>query len=146
MKTFCRVRQIWPLLVRAARNRMTNTYGEFASELEMDRAARSMGRFLDPIMWYCKANCLPPLTDLVVNKRIERPGPGLATLEEDSEQARERVFGYDWLKLEPEADDIEEATRQHSSAKPLALRSQHYARMLQLLSARNAPRTRLTHS
>ena len=118
MKTFCRARQIWPLLVRAARNKKTYTYGELASALEMDRAARSMGRFLEPIMWYCKANCLPPLTVLVVNKRTEQPGLGLATLNEDFEQAREKVFGYDWLGMEPEADDFEEATRQHSSAKP----------------------------
>ena len=117
MKKFRRARQIWPLLVCAARDRKTYTYKELASKLEMDGAARSMGGFLEPIMWYCKANCLPPLTVLVVNKRSRQPGSGLATLEESMEQARDRVFGWDWRRELPEADDFEKATRQYSSAK-----------------------------
>lgn len=109
MKKFQRALQIWSLLVCAARDRRTYTYGELASILGV--GARGMAQFLDPIMRYCRKKSLPPLTVLVVGKGTGRPGAGL-NVKKDVDQERERVFDYDWFKMEPpEIRDFEEAAR-----------------------------------
>ena len=59
MTRFQRALQIWSLLVCAARDRRTYTYGQLASALGMD-GAEVMAQFLDPIMCYCgSSNSLP---------------------------------------------------------------------------------------
>ena len=115
MTRFQRALQIWSLLVCAARDRRTYTYGELASALGMGGAG-VMGQFLGPIMYYCREQQLPPLTVLVVNKDTGLPGSGLTTLE-NVNLDRERVFAHDWFQMEPpETGDFEEATRASSSA------------------------------
>ena len=113
MTRFQRTLQIWSLLVCAARDRRTYTYGELASALGMGGAG-VMGKFIGPIMFYCQQNQLPPLTVLVVNQDTGLPGEGLTTLE-DVNRDRERVFTHDWFQMEPpETGDFEEATRASS--------------------------------
>ena len=73
--------QIWTLLVCAARERKSLTYGDVARALGM-KGAGVMSSFLDPIMRYCARNGYPPLTVLVVNQKTGLPGGGLSTLEE----------------------------------------------------------------
>ena len=51
MTKYQRALQIWSMLVCAARDRRTYTYGELASALGMGGAG-VMGRFLGPIMYY----------------------------------------------------------------------------------------------
>ena len=109
MTRFQRALQIWSLLVCAARDRRTYTYGQLASALGMGGAG-VMAQFLDPIMCYCAEQQLPPLTVLVVNQDTGRPGSGLTTLENVNVD-RERVFAYNWFQMEPpETGDFEEAT------------------------------------
>ncbi len=112
MTRFERARQVWSLLVCAARGRKTYTYEELASTLGMKvGAARAMWQFLHPIMCYCKAKRIPPLTVLVVNKSTRRPGSGLTTLD-DVNRDRDRVFAYDWFAMEPPtADNFERAVQ-----------------------------------
>ena len=116
MTRFQRALQIWSLLVCAARDRRTYTYGELASALGMGGAG-VMAQFLGPIMHYCREQQLPPLTVLVVNQDTGLPGSGLTTLE-NVNLDRERVFAHDWFQMEPpETGDFEEeATRASSSA------------------------------
>lgn len=114
MTKFERVRQIWPLLVCAARDGRTYTYKDLAAEIGMPGAWRAMRRYLEPIMCYCEQNELPPLTVLVVNQETRRPGPGLKTVDvkdrKKVKEAQERVFAYDWSAMEPpENDDFEAA-------------------------------------
>ena len=94
-----RALQIWSLLVCAARERRTYTYGDIAAVLGMGGAG-VIGDFLGPIMFYCERNELPPLTVLVVKKETGLPGTGLTTIE-DVNRDRERVFGHDWFGTEP---------------------------------------------
>ena len=91
--------QIWALLVCAARERRSYTYGDIAKILGM-KGAGVMAQFLGPIMWYCENNDLPPLTVLVVNQETGLPGEGLSTIEEVNSD-RELVFNYDWFSLKP---------------------------------------------
>ena len=106
MKTFDSIRtveshaiQIWQILVGPDYNRQTITY-EKLSQLLGFKGAGTMGKFLDPIMKYCKLNGLPPLTVLVVGKYLGVPGEGLITVE-DADSERERVYDYDWFSIYP---------------------------------------------
>ena len=76
MTRFQRAVQIWSLLVCAAKDRRTYTYGQLASEFGMGSAG-VMAQFLGPIMYYCRKQQLPPLTVLVVNQDTGLPGSGV---------------------------------------------------------------------
>ena len=91
-----RALQIWQILIEMAANRQITTYNALAQMLGYQGAGQFMTGFLDPIMRYCQANGLPPLTVLVVNQETGRPGAGLAAALQDTDQdrERERVFNY----------------------------------------------------
>ena len=91
--------QIWSILVCAARDRRTYTYGDLADILGFGGAG-VMGPMLDPIMRLCRDRGLPPLTVLVVNGTTGKPGDGIV-LDGQAAAERERVFGYDWFSVEP---------------------------------------------
>ncbi len=112
-----RALQIWSLLVCAARDRRTYTYGELAGVLGMGGAGVMAG-FLGPIMYYCQEKNLPPLTVLVVNKDDGRPGEGLTTLE-DVNKDREMVFAHDWFGLKPPRPAISRRLSKPSGPKLL---------------------------
>ena len=115
MTRYQRSLQIWMLLVVAAKERKSYTYGDVAKILGMGGAG-VLGQFLDPIMRYCEDHKLPPLTVLVVNQDTGLPGEGLTTLENVNVD-RERVFAYDWFSIEPpETKDFEKANRARGSA------------------------------
>ncbi|MEQ7870448.1 hypothetical protein V6R97_07320 [Chromohalobacter salexigens] len=99
MTRYQRSSQIWSLLICAARERKSYTYGEVADILGFGGAG-TMAQFLGPIMWFCEDNDYPPLTVLVVNADTGMPGSGLSTLEEVNVD-REDVFAFDWFDLEP---------------------------------------------
>lgn len=108
MTRYQRSLQIWTLLVCAARERRSYTYGNIANILGMGGAG-VMAQFLGPIMHYCEQDGYPPLTVLVVNQETGLPGDGLVTLEELN-QDREMVFRFDWFKIEPpETNDFAQA-------------------------------------
>jgi alkylated DNA nucleotide flippase Atl1 len=114
MTRYQRALQIWSLLVCAAKDRRTYTYGDLADTLGMGGAG-VMAQFLGPVMHYCQEHQLPPLTVLVVNRDTGQPGSGLTALE-NVDRDRERVFAHDWFQMEPpETDDFEEATRASST-------------------------------
>ena len=97
--------QIWTLLVCAARERKSITYGGVTRALEMGGAG-VMSFFLEPVMRYCDRNGYPPLTVLVVNQETGLPGGGLTTLEEANAD-RERVYRFDWFAIRPpESNDF----------------------------------------
>jgi len=99
MTRYQRSSQIWSLLICAANERKSYTYGNIADILGFGGAG-TMAQFLGPIMWLCEDNEWPPLTVLVVNQDTGLPGEGLSTLEEVNED-RETVFKFDWFSLEP---------------------------------------------
>ena len=99
MTRYQRASQIWSLLICAARDRKTFTYGDVAGILGFGGAG-VMAPILGCIMWFCEDNDLPPLTVLVVNRETGLPGEGLSTLEEVNED-REVVFNFNWFGIEP---------------------------------------------
>ena len=96
---YTRALQIWQILISKATNRQTLTYGELAGILEFGGAS-VLGRFLDPVMRYCRINELPSLTIIVVNQETGQPGTGLSAID-DHNRAREEVFNYDWFGIFP---------------------------------------------
>jgi alkylated DNA nucleotide flippase Atl1 len=99
MTKYERSSQIWGLLICAAKDRKTYKYGDVAKILGFGGAG-VLGQFLGPIMNYCEANDLPPITVLIVNQETGLPSEGLVALEEVNLD-REAVFKEDWFSLNP---------------------------------------------
>jgi alkylated DNA nucleotide flippase Atl1 len=99
MTRYERSMQIWSLLICAAKERKTYTYGDVADILGMGGAG-VMAQFLAPIMWLCEDRDWPPLTVLVVNQNSGLPGDGLTTIENVNTD-REKVFNFDWFGVVP---------------------------------------------
>jgi hypothetical protein len=94
-----RAMQVWQILISAAHNRQSLTYGQVAGHLEFEGAG-VLSQILDQIMRYCRASKLPPLTCLVVNQESGLPGAGLTTVE-DLPREREAVYRKNWFALSP---------------------------------------------
>ena len=109
--------KIWALLVCAARERKTFTYGGLAKALGMQgpfASKQDVKEHLGPIMHYCNDKVFPPLTVLVVNQETGVPGKGLKVkgrnADKDMNWHRERVFKKSWLKSAlPSASDFQDA-------------------------------------
>ena len=99
MKRSERAMQVWQILVSAAHNRQSLTYGIVAEHLEFEGAG-VLSQILDRILKYCEAKKLPPLTCLVVNQETGVPGSGLSTLN-DLPRDREAVYNTNWFALPP---------------------------------------------
>ena len=94
-----RAMQVWQILIAAAHERRTLTYGEVAGLLGVEGAG-VLAQILGLIMTYCQQNGLPPLTVLVVNQDTGLPGSGLTTVE-DLPKDREAVYRQDWYSRYP---------------------------------------------
>jgi hypothetical protein len=93
-----RALQIWQILISAAHNRQTLTYGRLAAMLHF-KGADVLATPLGHITHYCQQNGLPPLTVLVVNQETGLPGEGL--IGADLNADREKVFSYKWFGVFP---------------------------------------------
>ena len=94
-----RAMQVWQILVGAAHNRQTLTYGQVADYLEFEGAG-VLAQILGCIMNYCDSNGLPPLTCLVVSQTKGLPGTGLTTVE-NLPLDREAVYNHNWFSMQP---------------------------------------------
>jgi len=94
-----RAMQVWQILIAAAHDRRTLTYGEVADLLGFEGAG-VLAQILGLIMNYCEQNGLPPLTVLVVNQDSGIPGSGLTTVE-NLPKDRESVYRQDWYSRYP---------------------------------------------
>jgi alkylated DNA nucleotide flippase Atl1 len=94
-----RAMQVWQILVAAAHNRQSLTYGQVADYLGFEGAG-VLAQILGQIMNHCKEQGLPPLTCLVVNQDTGLPGSGLSTVE-DLPRDREAVYRQNWFSLPP---------------------------------------------
>jgi alkylated DNA nucleotide flippase Atl1 len=94
-----RAMQVWQVLIAAAHERRTLTYGDVADLLGFEGAG-VLAQTLGLIMNYCKKNNLPPLTILVVNKGTGIPGEGLTTVQNLPED-REAVYNEQWYRRSP---------------------------------------------
>lgn len=97
-----RATQIWQVLIAAANNRQILTYEIVAELIGLGRkGAIAIKLYLAIIMRYCKRYHLPPITALIVQKGVGRPGGGLKTLSNDPDRDREKVFAHNWFQLKP---------------------------------------------
>ena len=94
-----RAMQIWQILIAAAHNRQTLTYGQIADHLQFERAG-VLSQPLDRITFYCISKNLPPLTCLVVNQKTGIPGSGFTNVG-DLPHNREAVYQQNWFALPP---------------------------------------------
>ena len=106
-----RALQIWQILVGAAMQRRTLTYGLLA-ELIHYQVPVALGRPLAHIMYWCQDNGLPPLTALVVSEQSGLPSEGLQ-IDGDLHKAREVAFAYDWYSVFPPS--VEELAAAYTS-------------------------------
>lgn len=110
-----RALQVYLILIGAAKNRQTLTYGALANMLEFERAG-VFSLILDHIMYWCQDQDLPELTSLVVNKETGLPGHGLST-PADLNKERERIYEYDWYGIVPPTMEQLAAANARGSAK-----------------------------
>jgi alkylated DNA nucleotide flippase Atl1 len=108
MNTYERALQIYQVLVSAAHNRQTLTYGLLGKAVGLP--ARSLGHHLLHIANYCQQNGLPPLTVIVVQTGGGHPGSGLAQLQ-GADRERESVYRHDWFKMRPLTVEMLRASR-----------------------------------
>ena len=98
-----RALQIYLILIAAANRRETLTYEMLGEAMGWGRrAAHVLADRLDPLMRWCKANSLPALTSIVVDKNKGVPGVGLTTVEGNHLPAeQQRCFEFDWFSIFP---------------------------------------------
>ena len=113
--------QLWPLLVLAARNRQTLTYGMVEKMTKIDHHF-GQDKPLGNIFVYCKYRGLPCLNLLVVNQETGRPSAkefeGLDILKEHA-----RIFNFDWDQWGhhlPTAEALQEARKNEQAEKAAA--------------------------
>lgn len=107
-----RAAQIWSILVFAARNRQTLTYGLLGKLIGAPPAA--LGDWLRPIQSYCISHALPPLTVIVVSESSGMPGTGFIGAQ-DVPAAQMRVFAHEWLALQaPSPAALRDAAHEQS--------------------------------
>jgi len=105
MKKEERACQLWSLLVFAATNRQTLTYGLVAKLIGAPAAA--IGGWLEPIQSYCLINGLPALTVLIVSGSTGEPGEGfVGCVVKDVPHEQQRVFAFDWLHRDAPSPDV----------------------------------------
>ena len=97
--------QIYLILIGAAKRRETMTYQMLADEIYEKPAQHVLGDKLEPLMQWCKANDLPALTALVVDKTTGEPREGLTTVIGGFPAEQQRVFAYRWNDLVPPTNE-----------------------------------------
>lgn len=98
-----RARQAWPYLAKRANSQgAPYTYKELCDKLGLHHRVASY--FLGVIQEYCRANELPALQALVVNKRTRLPGSGYHGSERNKESHQKelkKVYKRRWLVKAP---------------------------------------------
>jgi putative restriction endonuclease len=94
--------QIYLVLIGTAKRRETMTYEMLAERMYGNpRAAFTLAGKLEPLMRWCKANDLPALTAIVVDKTTGLPNTGLITVEGEFPAEQQRVFAHPWFDIMP---------------------------------------------
>lgn len=90
--------KLWPLLVKAAKDRQTIVYEDLAKVVNTNPL--SMRYALGPIFWFCYEEHHAPLTSIVVGKSNGKPGDGfIKWWGENYKNAIAETFDYDWSNV-----------------------------------------------
>ncbi|HEV2615700.1 MAG TPA: hypothetical protein VGU63_03710 [Candidatus Acidoferrales bacterium] len=123
MNEWQRAKQIWSVLVFAAREQKVLSYEMIA---QMTGMANECGRELGHIYHYCenqrrKGKKLPSLNLIAVQKASGRPGHGCPEEFKDLPAEQSRVFLFNWLEHGvPTVEDFQKA-RQEATEKESAV-------------------------
>ena len=104
---YARSLQVWQLLIGAAANRQTVTYGQLAKSMGYEyQFPLPVFAPLDVVADYClqyREQGLPMLPVLVVNQDTGLPGEGILRHidVENLNSEREWVYAYDWYMVIP---------------------------------------------
>src|SRR3989344_9566996 len=102
----------WPILTEYAGKRTTISYGDLAKKLNIHH--RAIRFILGVIQNHCLDNRLPPLTILVLNKSTGLPGDGFIAWDvENSKDGLEKVYNFDWTKLQNPFSYAQEGATQY---------------------------------
>jgi putative restriction endonuclease len=94
-----RAARAWPLLVDVAKRHSTITYGDMAKILGIHH--RTIRFVLSEIQDYCLAEKLPPITILVVDQKLGKPGAGFIAWDvQDLGHGLDLVYGYPWASID----------------------------------------------
>lgn len=91
--------QAWRILAGKAMNRPTITYEDPSRLMYGKAVAGVLSQVLGHIAFYCKATQIPPLTALVIVKRVGRPGDRIPIDAAAIDGERENVYRYDWYNV-----------------------------------------------
>jgi hypothetical protein len=99
--------QVWQILVGRAMNRQTITYHGLSVIMykKAEGAAGVIANILGLVAFYCNDNKLPPLTSIVVGKRRGTPGDDIPIDLAKLDEAREKVYDFDWYDVYPPTED-----------------------------------------
>jgi hypothetical protein len=94
--------QIYLVLIGAAVRRQTMTYEMLADVMYGNpTSAFTLAQKLEPLMRWCKANDLPALTSIVVDKTKGIPNDGLTTVAGQFPAEQQKVFAHPWYSIIP---------------------------------------------
>ena len=93
---------IYPMLVKAARDRTTVTYGQVNNALgyKPNATGQAIRSGMDVLVLYCLENNLPKITSLIVNKTSGAPTEGYAYGEgEDIPNEHSACYSHQWEQV-----------------------------------------------
>ena len=93
--------QAWQILTGKAMNRQTVTYLDLSRLMYGKDAPGTLDKILAHIAYFCKANDLPVLTDIVVGKGRGTPGHDIPLDPAKFDEERERVYETNWFNIFP---------------------------------------------
>jgi len=108
--------QVWQVLLSAADQRQTLTYGRLAERIGL--GPNLLAQPLGMVARYCVMRRLPPLTVLVVQADVGRPAEGF-TWASDIDFAREAVYRHEWYVLKPPSANDFTLIEQMSTDQPV---------------------------
>lgn len=106
-ETADRAAQTWRVLKFLALNGRTVTYSDLATLIGLPGHQRQMGRYLFPLLRYCRRHKLPTLTIIVVRSWTGKAGfvPDYVA---DEREERSRVMAHNLNAVrDPEAEELE---------------------------------------
>lgn len=102
----------WNVLTECARKNEPITYGELAKHIKIHH--RAVRFVLGVVQDFCMSTELPPLTIIVLNKETGLPGDGFIAYDiENAKDGIEKVYKFNWSKLENPFDFAKEGTTEN---------------------------------
>lgn len=87
-----------------AMNRQTVTYEGLSKLMYGKEAAGVLAAILGHIAFFCRDKNIPPITALVIEKGLGKPGGGFPLDPARTDEERENVYRFDWYNIYPPSE------------------------------------------